>query len=216
MKFASIPGATYIVVKEGEYIGHQGNTLDYVYYLLEGSSKGIVTTQTGQEFIINTRDVNSKNKLINVFSAFCEPPVLVPCDTIAVEDCRCLRIPMQEFKNYLKTDPELLLSLLEELMELYNVLLYQFQFRQETNAPSAVCAHLVANVHKYENSSFVAKEISKTSYISQLLGIHVVTVSKILSALKNLEIITKEDGCIVVLDLDKLQQYANKEKKLVY
>ena len=52
--------------------------------------------------------------------------------------------------------------------------------------------------------------------MSRFLGIHKVTVAKIIKALKMEGIIDKEKEGIVILDKDKLASYAKAEKTIDY
>ena len=214
LKLFASPDVEYVVFKKGDYIGHQGAPLKYVHYLLEGSSKNIFLSENGQELVVNTKSATDTDRIINAFGIFLKPEPYTQCDTIALEDCRCIQIPIKTFQDYLKTDNELMMSLLEIITTRHSELLYQVGFRQEGNTASSVCEYLLKFADK--NESYLPKDLSKTSSIAQKLGIHAVTVSKVLGVLKKEGIIEKSSNTILIKNSKELRNYATKKKKMDY
>ncbi len=138
-------------------------------------------------------------------------------DFVARTDCVCYRIPTETCKEYLKKHPDLLEEILYHAMDEYHNLLKLFEMRRDGSAGARLCSLLLerANWNEEEQVLAVSKKCTNVE-ISKLLGIHKVTVSRMLRTLKDDKAVERRPIGMVILDSDRLKQYADNEIELDY
>ncbi|MFZ7101074.1 MAG: helix-turn-helix domain-containing protein [Peptococcaceae bacterium] len=215
MDLTEMPGVTYCEFKKGSNMIEQGEKVEYIYYLVSGTCHRLTITNKGNEIIYGTKESKDFIKALVGVLVLYSPDGRSISNFIAKSKCYCYRIPKNTFFHYVRNKPDILTKLLcfalWEYRELYNT----FQYRQEGKVPNRLCELLLKNAQNKHGKLVVAKAFSN-SEIGRYLGIHKVTVAKILKALKEKGIIEKHKEGILVLDQAQLIAYAQSEKILHY
>ena len=198
----------YTVFRKGEYLIRIGETVDYVFYLLECSVQSVFVSERGMEQIYNYRYNNAAGAkawlgvgmlyMNNGISFF---------DIIATSDCRCYKISRDSMIDYLKRTPELLLLLYEELCHDYDKLSINLQLRQGKRTDSLLCQALLDRAVHVNGQIIVDKSVTNQE-LAKILGIHEVTVSRILRVLKEEKVVTRKGANLYILDKGMMMDYA--------
>jgi CRP-like cAMP-binding protein len=138
-----------------------------------------------------------------------------PYHFIAKSRCCCYKIPKETFWRYIQENPKFLLELLHLALLGYEEIVSSFQARQEGKVANRLCDLLLKNSKCTGEKRIVNKRLNNAE-ISRLLGIHQVTVARILKTLRNEGIIYKENNVIVILDEIQLDNYIKTDKNLNY
>jgi len=215
MDLIKMPGVVYCEFKKGESIIRQGEKVDFIYYLLSGTCYRTTITGKGDEIIYGVKESNDFVKsLVGVLILYANG--FSVSNFIAKSKCCCYKIPKETFFEYVKDKSEILSQLLYlamwELRELHAL----FQSRQEGKVANRLCELLLKNSQNRQDKLVVNKVYSNNAEISRFLGIHKVTVAKILKTLRDEGIIDKQKEGIVILDEKKLVSYAKAEKTIEY
>jgi len=210
-----MPGVVYCEFKKNDYIIRQGEKVDSIYYLVSGTCYRTIVTEKGDEIIYGVKE--SRNDLIHSLLG-----VLVlytdgisTNQFIARSKCCCYKIPKEVFFQYVKDKPDILTKLLYLAMWELRELAGSFQARQEGKVANRLCKLLLKNAQTTQGKRLIDKRLSN-SEISRFLGIHKVTVARILRVLKDEGIIDKQKEGIIILDESRLEKYAKAETTMDY
>ncbi|AET70364.1 cAMP-binding protein [Desulfosporosinus orientis DSM 765] len=216
MELINMPGISYCELKKGTTLVEQGERIDYIYYLVSGTCYRRSITEKGDELIINIKEAGDfVGSLVGVFALYTENRTLRN-SIITATRCYCYKIPIETFSQFVEDKPEILTELLKLFTTYYREVLFNLQARQEGKVPNSLCEFLINKAEIKHGKLIVPKKNSSNAEISRLIGIHRVTVAKIIKALKNKGIILKENEGIVILDKEEMMRYVRAEKILNY
>ncbi|MEG6616728.1 Crp/Fnr family transcriptional regulator [Peptococcaceae bacterium 1198_IL3148] len=204
--------------KKGEYIIRQGEKIQFLYYLASGSCYRTTFTEKGDEIIFGVKEASNNSFIecmLGVLILYTDNETSVN-NFIAKTNCSCYKIPKETFLQYVQDKPNILTQLVSMAMAELRELTSSFQARQEGKVANRLCELLLKNSQQKQGRLLVNKDYSNHTKISQFLGIHKVTVAKIIKALKEEGVISKERAGIVILDKDRLTAYAQAEKTIEY
>lgn len=215
MDLLKIPGVVYCEFKKNDYIIRQGEKMNFIYYLSSGTCNRVTITEKGDEIIYGVKETNKKivQSLLGVLTLYGDG--ISQNHFIARSKCCCYKIPKEVFFQYVQDKPALLSELLHMAMKELRQLSSSFQARQEGKVANRLCDLLLQNLQRTQGKCIVDKRYTNAE-ISRFLGIHKVTVAKILRVLKEEEIIDKNKEGIFILDEKRLAYYAQGEKNLDY
>lgn len=210
-----MPGVTYCEFKKGETIISQGDKVEYIYYLISGICYRTEINAKGDAITYGTKQSGDFIKsLIGVLMLYSN--VSSSAHFIAKSKCCCYKIPKDVFFQYINDKPEMLSQLLYLAERGYGHLLSLFRSKQEKTIANLLCELLLNNAVLKEGKLLVNKTFSNNAEIAGFLGIHKVTVSKILKTLKTEGVITKEKEGVIILDEEEMSRYAKVEKTIIY
>lgn len=135
---------------------------------------------------------------------------------VAKINCCCYKIPKQIFLDYVSDKPDILVQLLNMAMMEYRKIYLTFQARQEGKIGNWLCALLLNNAKNVDGRLWVNKTYSNNAEISRHLGIHKVTVAKIIKKLKADGVINKSKQGIEIIDQHQLTKYAKSDCSFAY
>ncbi|MDO7786609.1 Crp/Fnr family transcriptional regulator [Desulforamulus aquiferis] len=210
------PGVVLCEFKKGEYIIRQGEEIQYLYYLMSGTCHRSTITEKGDEIVFGVKksSENFVQSTLGVLIIYSNG--ISSNNFIADTTCKCYRIPKKNFLHYIKDKPELLNQLITLAMYELRELAGSFQARQEGKVANRLCEQLLKNAQLRQGKLIVNKDYSNYTTIGRFLGIHKVTVAKILKALKEEGIIDKDKQGIIILNEKLLTSYARAEKTIDY
>lgn len=215
MDLRKIPGVVYCEFKNNGYIIRQGEKVDFIYYLVSGTCYRKTITEKGDEIIYGVKESNKSlvHSLLGVLVLYSDG--ISSNHFIARSKCCCYKIPKEIFFEYVQDKPDVLTQILHMAVRGYRELAGSFQARQEGKVANHLCNLLLKNAQIKQGKRLIDKEYSN-SKLSQFLGIHKVTVSRILRVLKDEGIIDKQKEGIIILDEKRLENYAKAEKMMDY
>jgi len=216
MELINMQEVIYCEFKKGTTFVEQGERIDYIYYLVSGTCYRRSITEKGNVLIINIKEPGDfVNSLVGVFALYTEKRTLRN-SIIAATRCYCYKIPIETFSRFVEDKPEILTELLKLFSTYYREVLVNLQARQEGKVPNRLCEFLINKAEIKRDKLIVSKKNSSNAEISRLIGIHRVTVAKIIKALKNKGVILKENEEIVILNKEEMMRYVGAEKTLDY
>jgi CRP-like cAMP-binding protein len=215
-KLLEYPDVVKCKFKKGEYLIRQGEKVEYLYYLDKGSCYRTTVTEKGDEIIFSIKEAsdNFTQSLAGVLILYSDGYSM--SNFVAKVSCDCYRVPKGLFLQYVQDKPDLLQQLLTMAMSELRDLADTFQARQEGKVANRLCELLLKNSTLKDDKLLVSKDYSNNAVIGRFLGIHKVTVAKIIKALKEEGVILKERAGIIILDKERLTKYANAEKMIDY
>ena len=107
------------------------------------------------------------------------------------------------------------MSLLRMAMDYYQELMADFQSRQEGRVANRLCQLLLQDSYFTNGQLCVSKNYTH-GQLGAFLGIHKVTVSRILRTLREEGVLTKTAHDLVITDPLRLRRYADGVEKLNY
>lgn len=213
--FINIYGATKVQFKKGEVIARQSEPVDYIFYLEKGAIQAISVSDGGDVVISDERKGQAGiDSAINLVCAF-NGEAACTANFVAKTDCICYRIPKEEIMAALRQDAETLYSLVENASKKYNRTLNLLLQGQTKDAVCRLCEFLMEHAEPQGNALCVPKQYTNAE-ISRFLGIHHVTASRIIKALKDQEIIRRCSKGLELLNQVALQRYIDGEERLIY
>ena len=218
MDLRNFPNAKKCHFEQGDIIINQGEEISKIYYLLEGKVYRQMTTERGMETTLSIKSSANENNieaLIGVLVAYRNPRVSNGM-FIAKTPCICLEIAIDDFIKYASKDAELLQKILFYSMDQYGNLLEFYRTKQDKDTVAKLCQQLLLNSKTGKTTGL--KYVNKITNIelAERLGVHAVTVSRIMGALKKKDIIVKKNGKIIIKDEEYMESLINHEEELSY
>ena len=218
MDLLNFPKAKKCHFEQGDIIINQGEEVSKLYFLVKGKVYRQMTTERGMETTLsikNSANENNIEALIGVLVAYRKPRISNSM-FVARTSCICLEIDTEDFLKEASSDAEILQEILYYSMEQYGSLIELYRSKQDKDTVAKLCQYLLVNIRVSRISGL--KYVNKITNIelAKYLGVHTVTVSRIIGALRKREIIEKKDGKIFVKDEESLQRLVNHEEELSY
>ncbi|MEF2824032.1 MAG: Crp/Fnr family transcriptional regulator [Peptococcaceae bacterium] len=217
MPFRHLDGVEVCRFKAGDYLMRRGEVMSYVYYLKKGAVKREILTREGSTLIVTIKEsgaiTGSIVGLLEIFdqnfNGYCSD------DFIAETGCLCYRIPVSVCKAYLRSHPALLEEALVMCIGQFDLLEAAYSKKKDMSAVDLVCEFLLSHDESGDEGILVPKKYTNVE-IGKYLGIHSVTVSRIINCLRH-------DGCVVrtsqglkLIDEAGIRMYLCGEKKMKY
>jgi len=205
-----LDGVSYCNFKKGDCIIKQGDTPEYVYKLVTGSFNRVMVNRKGDEMIM---EKFHKGDLLCVVQVYSNIPS--GSNIIASEDSTCCRISRSAFLEELDTNIELLKIVLNKTVKNYIKISWLHRLKQERRTPNSICSFVINHAQKNEDTLLLDKAYNN-SEIARLLGVHRVTVARIINRLIHEGVLRRSTKGLLILNPDELLQYVNNEKGLSY
>ena len=197
---------------------HSTDKTIYVYYLAEGicSVSGISSNDREQIFLYQTAGemlghvpfMLSKNASSHPY-AYRRPTIL------AKTNCVFYQIPHEHFVAQLHTSLELSLYLNQQMAHNYSTALAHLKQMQEDSVVSSVCRFLLQVAVPTEEGLMIPK-LFTYGEISRFLGVHEVTVSRIIGRLKQEELVTRGSSGLLIKETAELENIIRNPESFKY
>ena len=209
-----VPGMVFCPIKKGEKILEQGEAVASIYYLTKGTCYRVGLNDKGDEIIFGVKQTDTlARSLVGVMSVY--GGGASANSFVAQTDCEGYYIPKEAFLAYAKSNPELLDELLHMAAKEHYELYLNFQFRQEGRIANRLCQMLLEQASCTADGQWLIDRPVTNVRLGQFLGIHAVTVAKIMKQLKAENIIRRTAQGTLITDRSGLEAYAQ-GKKMVY
>ena len=178
--------------------------------MTSGTVKRMAVDEDGTKNVLEIKTaVGSVSSIIGIYilytSSRCSQLVFQ-----AKTDCVCYKIECEKYLKWVHDQPDILEETIKFLMLEFEILSYAFKGSSKKTTAKQVCKYLLDNVETDGQRYYIPKKYTNHD-IACILGIHKMTLSKILRALREEMVIESNNREMVVLDYPKLQKYANEE-----
>ena len=210
-------------VKRGEIISDSIEGLDseYMYILDKGLAALTSTNKRGDEFIyiffkaprcIGFSPLVQQMIGVEPFPTIHEPTML---SILAKSDCVLYRICQNDFLELMKKR-DFSDFMLNVVFSTYMDVLYHYYTSREASAAGRLCGLIVEQSEQDKSGRLILDSVFTYDELSHYLGVHNITVARIMSSLKKEGIIKKDGRKTVIADMDKLKAVMNEEIILQY
>lgn len=180
----------------GQLIYLQGTYPNYFYYIVSGSARSFISTQSGDERVLT---IHRAGDLMGEASFFDECPRVT--SAMAIEDCLIVSVDRSTLDHILKTRPELVMPMMRHLARTVRLLSVQ------VNNAALPARQRIARYLLSRADGDPGRAISCThEEIGQAVGVSRVTVSRVLGEWAKLGVLRLGYGTISVLDFQELER----------
>ncbi len=222
MPLRHLPNAELCYFKKGEYLIRQGEEIEFLYYLIDGTIHRMRINADGKETIVAIKKVKDESQYLRSLIGVMilhdrhQQYGIPNCSFIARTDCICYRIPIDSYRIFEEEHKEeVLRQLLSYAMDTYQELFEMRSSIFHKNASALLCTHILGHITTLDKQSVFEKRVSKAE-LSKLLGIHPVNLSKIFSALIKQDILEEHSTYYTILDDETLESIASGKIELSY
>lgn len=204
-----------VLFSKGDFVIHQGEEARSVYYLAEGICVRNSYTVRGDEITYGERIADgSASCLLGALSHYTDRRVH-HTNFVARTNCVCHRVPAEEFRAFLDDNPAVLHDLVHLALHSYTELNENFQAKLKGLAPARIASYLLGNMtHTAEGA--ILEERLNMSALARELGMHRITVGKIIHAFVEEGLVVYRGNTLVIVDAARLAAYAEGALKLDY
>ncbi len=200
---------------KNDFIVRQGQAVEYIYFLAEGCCIRNIFTIKGDEIIYDERIANNSAYCLLGALTLYTPIIIHETNFIAKTNCICHKIYYKDFLEFLSLYPSVLHELLQMALSSYQNINANFHAKQKGQAPCRVCSFLLENA-KLSGENYILDKHFSISEIARYLGMHRITVSKIILALCDEGCCTHAEKGLLLQNRETLQLYASGDEKLNY
>lgn len=185
MVFREIPDSVCKTFKRNDVIINEGEALEYIYYLVDGEASRIMINDEGEKFCLDVKvgddGINSILGLYFVYGTNEEnySPVLFVANT----DCICYQISIQDYLEWTSNRNDILQDTIYYFVNDSIKTMQYFKHSQKKETTREVCEFLLTHSVKSGEKYVVPKQF-KLKNLAATIGVHKVTVSRIMNALK--------------------------------
>ncbi len=199
--------------EKGAVIIPLGKHVEKIHFLVKGSCYRKSLTDEGTEIIYETLTPASGLKRFLDLLMFYSDSKISTTTFVAKTPCRCYDIDMQDFYAYANRHPDLLHALVSTAINSYDSLDDKYHRRHGGKAANALCDIIYHSIVE-ENDMLVAK-VENNSELARYLGIHRVSVVRILKQLEDRGALKRTEQGLVIEDEAAILAYA-KGKRFIY
>jgi len=197
----------HIVFKKGDYLISQEEKIDYMFYLFSGSVIGSIIDINGNEYmfdeILPQQGINS----IAALGMALLDQTSTKFNFIALSETTCCKIPSSVIQEYLLQHPEQLLQFTKKLMGHYINTCQRLNTRNASHTIQDYCKFILQHSKK-TNGEFILDKKFNNNEISQLIGVHPVTLSRMRTALLQYGCIEKTAKGLKICNMPLLKSCA--------
>lgn len=200
---------------KGETILAQGAMVEYLYLLQSGSCYRSLITDRGDSIIYEIKEAdNALNSLIGALAVYSRYPAS-QFTYVARSNCECLCIPAKDFLAWSAQRPEIQNQLIRLALHYYEDLRITYQAHQEGRVVNRLC-QILSECMELQAGRWIISRKYTFSEIAGILGIHVVTFSRMLRSLCEAGVLSKEGTQLIVADRNRMLQLAQNKITLDY
>lgn len=189
--------------ERGMYLQEQGARVDYVHYLISGRAIGVMTNEDGGEYLINEILSGLGVRSITSIGLLLESEQASSMGIVALTHIEAVRISASDLLLFLREDPDALIAFTAKLMRNYVDIFQRYNNRSSMRSINGLCQYLLQNSREDVQGLIFPKTISNQS-VAKYLGVHPVTLSRMLTALKENGYIKKIAEGWRLMDIDGL------------
>lgn len=203
----SKPEVIECTYQKGAYIFRQGEEVEFVYYLVTGTACRTSLSQEGEEIIYTYW---KGHEFLGAFPLI-NNHIYTENNIIAKTICQGYKIPKDIFLEFIDENPKALKQLLIRAIHEMNSIVDNGLYMRQGKMGNRVCQILLDWAEERDGVYRIDKVVSYVE-LSKFLGVHPVTISRIVKQLKREKVIDSTKQGVIVLDPDRLRRYSLGEK----
>ena len=198
---------------KGTVIIPLGKRVDKIHFLVEGSCYRKSLTDEGAEIIYEALSPESGLKRFLDVLILYSTTQTSTTTFVAKTACVCVEIEPHDFYEYANQHPDILHAMIGAAINSYDSLDNKYHLRQGGKAANHLC-EIIYNSMLEEEGRLVAK-IENNSELARHMGIHRVSVVRILKQLEDEGAVKRSKRGLLIEDASAIEAYA-KGKRFVY
>ena len=199
-----------VVMPAGQVIFKSGDPLSpFGYYLHQGVAALVDTLENGTERVLRYHKPGS---FLGHFMIYRQARELQ--DTVTKTECVLYKIANEDFIAYIYAYPQVLIDQIIEVGNLNRHLYRRYASISQNRTANLICAIVQENAY-LENGVMRVHSYLTYAEIARFLGIHPVTVAKVMKKLQNEGVIKRKGRHTEVCDMEALEAYCD-GKELKY
>lgn len=199
---------TICQVKRPECLYNRTSQDKYVYFLEQGICALTSTSSDGRERIYQYFLSGDFICFTPAFNRHYPDETFLAFAIMAKSDCILCRIPYSLFRSYVEEHPVLYRWLFEKAVTHYDNSLRHSYSLQEGDNFMSLCQALL-ELAKPQASQYVLQKEFSYGELANYLGIHTITVTRLMARLKEMGIIMKKGHQTVIPDMERLKALAD-------
>lgn len=203
---------TLIHVRKNCCLHNRAHKDHYVYFLTEGICALHSVYPDGKERIYQYFQPNDLIGFIPVYIHDYPDDTFYAFSITAKSDCTLYQIPFASFRDYIDRCPELYRWLFELTVSHYDCALRHCYALQNGNSLSRLC-HALAELAVPCGNHYVLHSYFTYGELANYLGLHTITVTRLMKHLKDTGAIRKQGHTTIIPDI-RLLASVEPEKKL--
>lgn len=200
---------------KGECIIRQGERVTRVFYLTEGHAIRSGVTSGGDVLTYGERHAGDGASCLLGGLAFYSSGRIHDTSFFAKTPCTCRVVPGDDFRKFLFENPEVMDDLLHLAIANYEFLNANYRGKMRGLAPERVARYLLRHSEANQSSLDCISKLN-VSAIARDVGIHRLTVGKIIRSLADLGVVSFDGNSLVVESRTRLESFANGVDHLDY
>lgn len=189
---------------------------DFIYLLDEGICALTSMTMDGEENIplyFHPCRLIAFNQ--HIITEKVNPASDIRFAIIAKTECTVYQIPLSTFRSLLRTDMDFNQFVMQTLANNYQEVLVHLHWRVEKSAIARLCYLLLEIAHSNRKQNLIPKFFTYAE-LAKYLGVHQVTVSRIMTKIKKLGYVKKCPEGLTIEDEKSLWTLAENEAQFKY
>ena len=209
-----------ILMEKNSRIVDADKRLDYIYYLEDGIVALIDLLEDGDERIYRYHkrgELLGIFKLYNMIPSLKNSPQHTVCgiyNSVAKTDCVVYRLEPEVVLRFLYQNPEMLIEQIRMTGKVNINHSFRYSRMLKNRTPNILCEVLL-EFSREQDGVLQLDPYFSNAEIARYMGVHVVTVGKILKQLRAEGLIARRSGRIVILDRCGVEAYLG-EKIMKY
>ena len=191
---------------------------DTLYYLTSGLCRLMSLKPNGKEHIYHYQKAPSLLGLTAATLDYYAPGSRTTnaCFMIVAKTaCKAYRLSRKHFFTFLADYPSLIETTFLAFAHTSSAIIKHFYITQETSASAKIAATLLSLAERQQGTLMLHKAFTYNE-LSKYLGIHPITVARIIAMYKDLGILTRQNGQMCIYDPLTLNRYATNALNLHY
>ena len=187
-----------------------------VYYVVEGHCMRMTTTSAGED--IYFEDYSATSDVYALAGAFANYGTVTTSSAShmqAMSRVKAHHLTAAEFDDFLNRHPDILKELLARLTNEYRMLQNNFLGKQKGHDPARVASFILERARQ-SGDYYGCSGLYSVSNIARFLGMHRITVNKIVLAMRQAGVIDYSSAGITILDAERLLDYATGAETISY
>ncbi|MGL5677782.1 MAG: Crp/Fnr family transcriptional regulator [Cellulosilyticaceae bacterium] len=125
------------------------------------------------------------------------------CQLYTKTKCKVSRISFPQLKDLIVKNPDIGFLVNECISRHFISVITHFHSSKEDHTPIRLC-RILLDLADYKDGEYIIEKCFNYTELSKYLGVHSVTISRIMLVLKNMGIIDKRGHSTIIKDVDKL------------
>ena len=201
--------------RRGSYLLHQGEPLQSLFFILKGSGIVGCVDEDGGERVLHYFHRGDCAGKAALYRERGNSPIFEGASIVAMTDCLCYKVPLEECVNYAQQHAGVFRYLMEVLVREVGRLEENLMLMRENKTAAVLCRFFQDNAYDQKGVLALDRWFNYEE-LSRILGIHSVTISRMVRRLMEEGVVAREPHRFLILQPAALESYAAGKQPLHY